>query len=297
MPTVSPLRLASVRLQGVLADRYKHILIPGLRVALLDIPANGNVGDAAIYIGERVMLFRAGCRVVYEANLRNANFKTLRAAHPEAILLQGGGNLGDLYPWHQRFRERVLGEFPHTPIFGFPQTVTFRDVPDLWGLARHRGFTIGVRDTESFETLRAAGVAAFLVPDASFALSDRVASDYPNIRRHGIIRELYRKDGERLGSERETHFRMWLRAHRKDPWNNGGLINRGRAGDPERRLRYGLGYLSAARVCTDMLHGHILATMLGVPQTLFDTVGSKVRRFYETWTKGTEGIYPMWGTP
>ena len=52
-----------------------------------------------------------------------------------------------------------------------------------------------------------------------------------------------------------------------------------------RRLRRGLRLLGSARIIvTDRLHGHILATLSGIPHVVLDNTYGKVRSFYDTWT-------------
>jgi len=49
--------------------------------------------------------------------------------------------------------------------------------------------------------------------------------------------------------------------------------------------RAGFRHLSQAEVLvTDRLHGHIMAVLLDMPHVVLDSVGSKVKNFYETWT-------------
>ena len=43
------------------------------------------------------------------------------------ILLQGGGNFGDLWQAHQSFRERVIQDFPHKKIIQLPQSIFFSE--------------------------------------------------------------------------------------------------------------------------------------------------------------------------
>src|SRR5512141_721889 len=92
----------------------RRVLDPLLRgtpgVALLDFPSHSNVGDSAIWLGERALLRSIGAPVRYCADLESFDPEACRAAHPEggAILLHGGGNLGDVWPRHQEFRERVI---------------------------------------------------------------------------------------------------------------------------------------------------------------------------------------------
>src|SRR5262249_6644108 len=135
-------------------DAVGSLLDPGARVALLDFPMYVNVGDSAIWIGTRLLLKRLGVRVAYVA--AGANYAPVRRARrlPRAtILLQGGGNFGDLWPPRQRFRESVIAAFPGHRIIQLPQTVQFRQSETLARaksvLARHPNLVLLLRDQPS----------------------------------------------------------------------------------------------------------------------------------------------------
>ena len=52
-------------------------------------------------------------------------------------------------------------------------------------------------------------------------------------------------------------------------------------------LHHGLSILQRGQVLvTDRLHGHILATLLGVPHVLLDNADQKLSAFHNTWTRG-----------
>src|SRR4051794_15864043 len=102
------------------------LLSPGTRCALLDFPAYSNVGDSAIWVGERAWLARRGCPVVYACDTGSFSVEHLRRRAPDVILLQGGGNFGDLWVEHQRFREWVIQNFHDRRIIQMPQTAHFQ---------------------------------------------------------------------------------------------------------------------------------------------------------------------------
>jgi exopolysaccharide biosynthesis predicted pyruvyltransferase EpsI len=53
----------------------------------------------------------------------------------------------------------------------------------------------------------------------------------------------------------------------------------------QRRLARGVSLLSGGRVIvTDRLHGHILATLLGIPHVVLDNSYGKLHHFIRTWT-------------
>ena len=82
--------------------------------ALIDFPNHSNVGDNAIWLGEIAWLADAGIRVRYRCDVKTYNRAALAQSlgADGAIFIHGGGNLGDLWPRHQRLRETVIRDFP-----------------------------------------------------------------------------------------------------------------------------------------------------------------------------------------
>src|SRR5688572_31693526 len=67
-------------------------LIPqGARCALIDFPAHPNVGDSAIWLGERAYLRNRGVAMVYTCDVRNYSRRLLdRTVDDGTILIHGG---------------------------------------------------------------------------------------------------------------------------------------------------------------------------------------------------------------
>jgi pyruvyl transferase EpsO len=311
------------REQGLIAQRRAELLAtlgrciaPGRTVVLLDIPTHANVGDNAILLGELAALNALGRRVLYVAATPSSDGARLRrrvGARP--ILLHGGGNLGDLWPVHQRLRERILAEFPEHPIVQLPQSIAFSRADSITrargAFERHRDFTLLVRDEPSRAFAEdKLGMHATLTPDAAFAL--------------GQLRQRAAPSRDILVLARTDHE---ARADRRLPtgattedWTVARAGLRGRvlqrvAGELDRRpgrsgvasaalaraaalawagvsaehLRRGTELLaSAAVVVTDRLHAHILSLLLGIPHVVTDNVSGKIRGFYEAWTRDSD---------
>lgn len=287
------------------------LIAPGEPVALIDFPNHMNVGDSAIWLGERVLLRELGARVVYACDQRGYVGAHLRAALPSGtILLHGGGNFGDLYPRHQAIRERVVRDFPDHRIVQLPQTIDFEDGDRLHAageaFTRHERFTLLVRDTASLErygSILARDVR--LCPDSAFCLG----SLGPPEGGSGIL-WLARADEEAAGvapavptgvrrADWPTLPDVWRWRRRLSRllsfvtssrpaigaglWQPASALFDRLAGE---RVMAGARLLSSADVVvTDRLHGHILSLLCGVPCVLVDSRTGKVRRFHETWTR------------
>lgn len=96
--------------RALLAAMYATHVGPGSRYAVIDFPDHANVGDSAIWLGELAVLRQiTGRDPCYISTWRDFDCDAFRDACPDGIVfLQGGGNLGDIWLHHQRFREDVL---------------------------------------------------------------------------------------------------------------------------------------------------------------------------------------------
>lgn len=303
--------ISSVRAK--LRETTASIVAPGSGVALVDFPRYRNVGDSAIWLGERRLLAGIGAETVYTSDRLTFSPEALEKSLPEggAILLSGGGNFGDLWPDHQRFRERVVEAFPHRAVVQLPQSAWFGDARNLDRarsvVSRHPDMTLLWRDRRSLEFAREQFEApSILCPDMAFGLGSLPRPGPPEVD----LVWLGRDDGEstlRPASDERLEFVDWalegpgmarfLRMQgRLANFARPGLARRntgpvGRLVDllsdsmARGNLDAGVQILSRGRVVvTDRLHGHILSVLLGIPHVLLDTKQGKISSFVETWT-------------
>ncbi|MGH9613096.1 MAG: polysaccharide pyruvyl transferase family protein, partial [Bryobacteraceae bacterium] len=163
---------SSGAIRGALDLALSDVPLPQ-ECALLDYPAYPNIGDHMIWLGEVLyltMVRRVKIRFVGSLN------EPLSLPSGLPILLSGGGNLGDLWPEHQNFRERIVSQYRNRPIVIMPQTMHFRDQTNLRKAAAafnaHPDLTILIRDERSLETARQAfgNCRVRLTPDMAFEL-------------------------------------------------------------------------------------------------------------------------------
>jgi len=243
------------------------------------------------------------------------------------ILLQGGGNFGDLWRRHTDFCLRIINDFPENKIIILPQTVFYRDektlLDDAAIMNSHRGLTICARDGLSHELLLEHFHAAkiLLLPDMAFCISPLSLEKKSRDARKSV---LFLKRGD---IELETYnFEHYLKDRtgiEEHDWPGmqkkllifhllvllkklGDIFKGSRlAGSLTRRLvdRYavhvfmpglikrGIAFLGTYEyIFTTRLHGAILGILLDKPMTFFDNAYGKNSSFYNTWLKGTQGI-------
>lgn len=141
---------------------------------LLDVPAHKNIGDNLIWLGELEYLKRLPHKMVYTANSTLCNDSKVNKA--DVILLQGGGNFGDLWEGYQPFRRHIISRFKHKRIILFPQSVFYNDHQQMLADAKlfneHPDLILCARDEASFGIFKQYFTAnkVLLVPDMAFCL-------------------------------------------------------------------------------------------------------------------------------
>jgi pyruvyl transferase EpsO len=184
------------RLTGITA-----VMAPSRPVIHLDYPVHGNVGDLLIHQGTDAFFEDHGYDVrgrfsmhdfsrldrtgrsllVLKESIRDLDLMLKRSGG--VLVLQGGGNLGDIWPDIQAFRELIIMRYPDTPIVMLPQSVHFGNADNRARSARmfaaHKHLFLFVRDEESLHFVRESGGAGALMPDMAHYLWGRpaVASD------------------------------------------------------------------------------------------------------------------------
>ncbi len=291
------------------------LLPPGSSCALLDFPNHNNPGDNAMWLGTVSYLRRRGLRIRYVCDVATYDHRCLtrRLRKGGVIICHGGGNFGDLYPVHQRFRERVISECPDHQVVLMPQTIHFKDPGSLQRakqvLEGHSNLTILARDQRSFEIASSAFRApSWLCPDIAFALGPIRRPTLPSREIVWALRSDVEVLREPLPSlEEDAEQVQWLDPSytRLDRINR--FLHRRMAEHSRdlkdlsvpfgwvcellarRRVAHGCRMLSRGQVVvTDFMHGHILSVLLGVAHVLLDNSYGKSRRLYQTWTAGCE---------
>jgi pyruvyl transferase EpsO len=305
------------RLQTMANQAFETLatMIPeGSVCALLDHPDYPNVGDSAIWLGQREFLRSRNVRVAYSCSIKTFDEGALRRALPRGIvLIQGGGNFGTLWPHHQIFRERVLEHLRDYPVVQLPQSIRYEDDGSLQRtaqlIAAHPRFTLCVRDHASFQiATEQLNAKTLLCPDSALLLDGKLERRAPDVD----CLVLARTDKERAFEGLEQAFTRsgmsvaiadWLdeprtrlhslrdrfaRASRRE-WSSSPLFQFAMLQLWDRlawqRTKRGCDLLSRGRiVVTDRLHAHILSTLLGIPNIVLDNSYGKLSGFIAAWT-------------
>jgi exopolysaccharide biosynthesis predicted pyruvyltransferase EpsI len=311
-------------LRAIAREALVEALQGARSVGLINFPNHGNPGDPAIWLGTVSLLRDLGVRVTYSCASWNFDPDSARRATKGApLLINGGGNLGDLYAGQQTTRERVLETMRDQRVVQLPQSMFFVDKAreeHFAALVReHGGVTLMARELLTQERMRnALGVDPIMSPDHAFWFSPppRVTPDHDL---SWIIRSAQDPEFNPLAAPpadsgiegfewmddveaAQAHWDRWGRALLA---LNVRLRVRPQVGKKRWRLAamtfeplgrrwvdHGLKKLGSARVVvTDKLHGHILASLLGVPHVVLDNSYGKVSGTLDTWSQGLPGVH------
>lgn len=306
------------RLDAVLAS----VLQDAREVALVNFPNHLIPGDSLIWLGTRATLRRLGVDVVYQCSPRTFSSAVLRKKLPDGpVLLNGGGNFGDLYPeGEQWLRERLLTELRGTRLVQLPQTIHFRDEANLERMrklvADHGGFTLIIREHRSKALAdRYFDADIRFAPDMALGLEPLPRLGKPEVDvlwAHWLPTDLEYADHGGPPAGVSVRTLEWNRPLEDEPaWRRNrrfalqantaihrlvdvqpaslNVLWRPLAAtfDPLAHawVDRGRHLLSAGKVlATCKLHGHVMALLSGIPHVLMDNSHGKVSGVHRAWT-------------
>lgn len=283
-------------------------------VALFDFPNYSNVGDSAIWLGEEFYLKHVAKSKIIAVDDLNLVGRPLPELPPGTIILiQGGGNLGDLYPHHQNLREQLVSHYLGHRIIQLPQSIHFQDkekrLQTSTILNGHRDFHLLVRDRDSLAQAQALhNGPSILCPDMALSLGARkrpVAPAYDIVCLLRTDKEKVTADFSGLQAEESVFVTDWLdepnsrmkrfvkrmgRLHSNCPRWTKPLFRLKRPFYHQlatERMHRGESILSSGKVViTDRLHAHILCTLLDIPHVVLDNSYRKIGNFRDAWGTG-----------
>ena len=300
--------LANLQMQHQLIKDTLYPMLAGNPVAHLDFPCYLNIGDLLIDAGisQFILDHKIKCLGRYCA-LETRFFQRDRFPVETTLLLQGGGNFGDLYPLHNNFRKLVLEQYPENNIIFLPQSVHYRNdnhfYSDAEAFNRHAELLICARDQVSYDYLaqRITTDKLCLLPDMALCIVDILAKRKPGIEKKLIFRrrdievsqEALRGenligsfDWEDIITEKEKkQMRRYASLLRKSKWRliRNLVIYKHRMLRDQLIQRAVQHFLKYNAVDTDRLHGLILAQLLNRSVIMRDNSYNKLSNYVETW--------------
>lgn len=257
-------------------------------------PAHGNLGDHAI--AKSTLQILKELEVSYleittrELNLLN-NTHMMGCMNRHPILVNGGGNLGTLWPKVERVFREIIRKNPRSSIICLPNTIFYEDSDygkkELAESKRiynsHGKLKICAREKISYDFMVPIYKDVVLIPDMVLFLNE----SNPSAVRDGCLLCL-RKDVEKTRSEADD---LLIRKQAQELFGDRvweldmvadhpvSIEERSRELDKQfDRFR------KAELVITDRLHGMIFCAITGTPCIVINSKSPKVRGCYE-WIK------------
>lgn len=301
------------QLKGCICNSLTH-LIDGDYV-LLDVPYYTNIGDTLIWEGTKHFLKNIPHKCLYTASVETYKYRPLPPN--TIILMQGGGNFGDLWRRHQDLRLEIIKAYPNNRIIILPQTVFYKDttvfLKDAKIFNSHKDLHICARDTGSLEFLQESLTCnLLLVPDMAFCITNGALQKYS---RKESDRALFLKRNDPEFSEYDFNSYItedeatldtcdWPTMEQqfkaktyldKLLWHKKRL---GRIPDiyadwifRPNQVKKGIEFVSQyKKVYTTRLHVAILSLLLHKEIVFFDNSYGKNSSFFDTWLADVKGI-------
>lgn len=290
-----------------LKDRLRYILNvipPESNIYYIDYPVHGNGGDLLIMKGTEA--FFRDHRIRVRARYSVLDFPDrLIIPKDHIIVLHGGGNFGDLYPAHQRLREKIVRDYTGHRIVMLPQTIFYKNESAMERTAeafnRHPDLHLYVRDTMSLDIAqdRFQTCASYLSPDMAHQLWPIRRRDVPSKELLCFLRTDIEKtaEQERLEASGQGDCLDWpslySRVEQKSIRVFGSVLRKGMPVSmmwgkyTDYLVRKAVDRFGCYRtVRTSRLHGHILSCLMDIPNVLIDNSYGKNAGYYRTWTGG-----------
>ena len=261
-----------------------------------------NIGDAAITLAEQQFL-RQHFADYYQVEISTYEFSRKETylhaiLNPEDIIfINGGGNMGDVYPEEEALHRAIVEAFPSNKIVIFPQTIYFtvteagaRELALSANVYnRHPDLTLYVRGEESltFAKRHFPQVSAFLMPDMVHLLK----TDYRFDREGALL--CLRDDDEGVLSEEQKQkiaFDVLSQVGSVDYSTNVHCADIGRDIRAQVVHEELMRFARHKVALTDRLHGMIFAAVTGTPCVVFGSFNQKIREYYNTFFADCDGI-------
>lgn len=296
----------------------ENVIPKNSNVVFLDYPLYMNIGDILIWKGAEAFFEKQAVRIIKRISVFGfpENLRFIENVDKETIIvLNGGGNFGDIYPVHQKFREKILSLFPGNKIVLLPQTAYFSNENELKKSAElfrlHNNVFMFSRDEKTFlmfknffsdKSYMSSDMAHYLSGSLPEKHYDQLTVSYSVNK----ILWLIRKDieGGELSenvARYSDHFKDWDDFVRKEEIFFMKVLRKVLQLSNSNHLSDGVEYLWSRLtdriisrianeiikydyVVTSRLHGHIFSCLLHMRNLVLDNSYGKNSSYYLAWT-------------
>lgn len=273
------------------------------KIIYLLSPRHGNLGDQMISIATRKILddfYPEKIIIEIEDKLYRKNKEKIKKYinKNDIIVLQGGGNLGDIWLNEEILRREILEEYSDNKIIIMPQTITFNTAEETKESQRIyskvRDLTIITREEYSYESGKEifSKNKVLLIPDSVFYLEDYYQCRLNKNRKGALF--LLRKDIEKtISNEVSDSIAEILKKINLDyTFGDTVIEEKGKMSKytREKFCNNLLEEISTKKlIITDRLHGMIFSIITNTPAVVFGS-GTKKTVGSLKWAKHLEYI-------
>lgn len=275
------------------------------RVWFLDAPAYGNLGDQVI-----AYAINRFCKSLLpsfemlefqeESVIQYLSWLKKNVKKGDVIVLQGGGDLGNLYPRYEFIRRTVIRAFPENRMIVFPQSIFFsEDTAGKYELdcsrkvyEENQRLVIFARDSVSYAKMKRAfpKTKIELCPDVVFSLNGLVETELRS--GFGIC---MRDDREKTVTDKQlTEIIGEVKLYSKEKKIFDTVIEVSRPVIDEYRESLVLSKLREFAGCemvlTDRLHGMIFSYITSTPCIAFANSTGKSQYAYNDWLSMSKNV-------
>lgn len=278
---------------------YKREVNTQKAIILMGDPEYENLGDHAIAYATKAFIERTCSGYTFvsvpEKYIKYSFFSVKREVEDsDVLLLQGGGNMGDLYPDQVEIRKKVILAFPKNKIVIMPQTIYFSNgicqLPEYY--ADHKNLILVAREQTSYGIMQNLyGGRVLLTPDIVFSLLENMNLKADVERNNALI--CIRDDIESANNAdeikdfvEEQMRKVSLQIEYISMVLDRPITIAERNDELEKLFEK---FQNAKIVVTDRLHGMIIAAITKTPCVVLPTFNHKVTSCYE-WIKNLNYI-------
>lgn len=270
------------------------------RIFLFSVPTYGNLGDQAIAEAEKRYLMKEFSEYqvisIYDYSTRPAIKKVYKIiTDDDIVMINGGGNFGNLYPKAERDRNKILKKFKDKSIIIFPVSVYYTNNKDgekalnqaKAVFSENDRTIITAREELSFNKLKEMfpHIRTLLTPDIVLSLEENLIQNY-KVNRKGALFVL-RNDTEKYISNTVIEkLRNEVKKYNFEIKQTDTVINKDNIIDEERLellTEKWQEFYDSKIVITDRLHGMIFAYLTRTPCLVLNNNNGKVEFTYNNW--------------
>jgi pyruvyl transferase EpsI len=266
-------------------------------------PSYSNLGDVAIFV-QSLRFIKDNSPLPLKAifytaqGVKRKMIQSLPLYNDDLIVIQGGGNMGSLYPFEEIPRQKIIKWFPQNQIISLPQSVYFGNLSPNYLLnqsiriySNHKKLTIFARDIPSFDFCKSNYKCNVeLCPDMVLSATPMRISEYQKNKK---VLLCLRKDIEsNISIERKNFIEKLLiqNGFSFEYWDTDDSSNQN-IKNKEQRIYDILSYFNQFQfIVTDRYHGTVLCYISKSPCIAINNSYGKVKNgFY--WFQNTNYMF------